>query len=287
MVFVQAGQAASEISAQGALDRETLANLTYRSEWTASGEAPLVDGLYSEPAAPGSAIELSISLGEHLAFDRARERAAAILIASPGGSGTFYELALVEADGVPEHVASVTLGDRVLIQSLAFDGDEIVVEMVAHGAEDPMCCPTQSVRVRNALREGALVEVSREVLDREVGSETDSPLIGQAWTWHRFLSGDSGTIEVDDPDRYTLTLDPDGTYRVEADCNLSGGAYTLSEGGLVLEPGPTTLAACGPDSLSDRYLTLLGHVRTYVLEGEQLYLDLWADGGQMVFQPAE
>jgi heat shock protein HslJ len=245
----------------------------------------LVDGVYSEPVAPDSAIELSISLGEDLAFDRARQRAAAILIASPGGSGTFYELALVEADGAPRHVASATLGDRVLIESLSFDGDEIVVEMVTQGPEDPMCCPTQRVRVRYALQEGRLVEISRQVLDREEGGEPGSPLVGRTWTWQRFLSGDGSEIEVDDPARYTLTLGPDGVYQVKADCNLSSGAYTLADGSLLLEPGPTTLAECGPDSLSDRYLTLLGHVRTYVLEGEQLYLDLWADGGQMVFQP--
>jgi heat shock protein HslJ len=147
-----------------------------------------------------------------------------------------------------------------------------------------MCCPTQLVRVRYALQEGALVEVSREVIDGGMGGETSEPLVGRIWTWQRFLSGDGSTIEVDDPDRYTLTLKPDGTYHVEADCNLSSGSYTLAEGSLLLAAGPTTLAACGPESLSDRYLTLLGHVRTYLLEGEQLYLDLWADGGQMVFQ---
>jgi heat shock protein HslJ len=168
-----------------------------------------------------------------------------------------------------------------VIEALAFEGAEIVVDMVTHGPDDPMCCPTQRVRLRYALQEGVLVEVSRQVLE---GEGTGALVVGRIWTWQRFLSGNGDLIEVDDSTRYTLALGLDGTYHVEADCNVSGGTYTLTEGSLVLELGPTTLAECGPDSLSERYLTLLGNVRTYVLEGEQLYLDLWADGGQMVFQ---
>lgn len=34
-----------------------LANATYKSEWTQYGTAPLTDGDYREPAAPGSATE--------------------------------------------------------------------------------------------------------------------------------------------------------------------------------------------------------------------------------------
>jgi heat shock protein HslJ len=69
---------------------------------------------------------------------------------------------------------------------------------------------------------------------------------------------------------------------------MSGGAYTLDEGSLTLQPGPTTLAECGPDSLYDEFLAKLGYVRTYVYLADdgKWVLDLWADAGQMVFQRA-
>jgi heat shock protein HslJ len=115
--------------------------------------------------------------------------------------------------------------------------------------------------------------------------ETESDLVGMTWVWVEFLGGDDSRIDVDDPSHYTLTLNPDGTYQVKADCNRSGGAYTLDEGSLTLQPGPTTLAECGPDSLYDEFLAYLGDVRTYVMDGEKLVLDLWADAGHMVFRP--
>jgi heat shock protein HslJ len=119
--------------------------------------------------------------------------------------------------------------------------------------------------------------------------EIEPGLVGITWEWVQFLGGDDSRIDVGDPSRYTLTLNPDGTYQVMADCNRSGGAYILDEAHLTLEPGPTTLAECGPDSLYDEFLTKLGYVRThvYVVDEAKWVLDLWADAGQMVFQRAE
>ena len=105
------------------------------------------------------------------------------------------------------------------------------------------------------------------------------------WEWVRFDdTADKNNIVVDDPSLYTLRLNEDGTYSVKADCNLASGNYELESSSLKLLPGPTTLAECGPDSLYNTFLADLGYVATYVIEGEQLYLNLWADGGNMVFR---
>ncbi|NIN65879.1 MAG: META domain-containing protein, partial [Anaerolineae bacterium] len=67
----------------------------------------------------------------------------------------------------------------------------------------------------------------------------------------------------------------------------ASGTYTLDgAGGLTLELGPTTLAECEPGSLYDEYLEMLGWVRTYVLEGDQLVLNMMADGGDLFFDKA-
>ena len=52
---------------------------------------------------------------------------------------------------------------------------------------------------------------------------------GVVWEWERSVGGDDSVIEVDQPEKYTLTLSPDGTYQVRDDCNRAGGAYTLDE----------------------------------------------------------
>jgi heat shock protein HslJ len=73
-----------------------------------------------------------------------------------------------------------------------------------------------------------------------------------------------------------------------ADCNRAGGGYTLETSRLTLGPGPMTLAECGPDSLYDEYVRMLGDVRTYVRPGgsDQLVLNLFADAGNLFFRPA-
>jgi len=43
------------------------------------------------------------------------------------------------------------------------------------------------------------------------------------------------------------------------------------------------MAECGPDSLHNEYLRLLGDVVTYVREGDNLYLNLKVDAGNMKF----
>lgn len=138
------------------LDENFLANMEYKSEWTQSGTAPLVNGEYREQAAPGSATETVVMLTSYAAYGElnGEPAAAVILVTDPGGSGTFYELAVVvERDGQPVHLTSTQLGDRVQINSLEIVDDAILVDMVAHGPDDPMCCPTQRVR-RSYVLEG-------------------------------------------------------------------------------------------------------------------------------------
>lgn len=144
---------------------EALQNTVFQSEWTQSGTARLVNGEYREATAPGSATETVVKLTEHVAVGEVDGQpvAAAIIVTDPGGSGTFYDLALViEQDGTPTNVANIRLGDRVEINSIAIDNGEIVVDMVMQGPNDPMCCPTQRVINQYGRQEGGLVETASE-----------------------------------------------------------------------------------------------------------------------------
>jgi heat shock protein HslJ len=89
---------------------------------------------------------------------------------------------------------------------------------------------------------------------------------------------------VSDPEDYTLVLRSDGTYRVKADCNVGSGGYTLEGNNLTLEPGPMTLAECGPESLFDLYLTKLGSVESLSVQDGRLILHLGGNAGKVVFR---
>jgi heat shock protein HslJ len=281
----------SQPTAQLTLD--ALRNATYPSEWEESGAITLTDGRYEgEPFVEGGATRLVVTLVSPLAFGDLNgdgvDDAVVILVANPGGSGTFYSLEAVGNDGgEPVHLASYPLGDRVRVRSLAVEGGQIALEMVAHGPDDPMCCPTQVVRNTYALEGGALVEKGSEAIGTvEKPGEAAAPpeLLGRPWYWQSYLdTAGVGDISVGDPAKYMVVFLPDGTYHILADCNSGSGRYTVDGSRLTLEPGPITLAACGPGSLDAQFLAKLGDVVTFVLEGGKLFLNLKMDVGDMVF----
>jgi hypothetical protein len=137
----------------GALQRlpsQMMENLTYPSNWTAEGTAPLVDGQYEEAATPGSATMTQVQLLSDLtAFgdldaDGVAD-AAVVLVTDPGGSGTFYDLvAVLDRNGNAFPVATSNLGDRIEINSLTIQNGQIVVEMLTRSPDEPMAAdPTQ------------------------------------------------------------------------------------------------------------------------------------------------
>ena len=122
-------------------------------------------------------------------------------------------------------------------------------------------------------------------------AETAIPdkLIG-TWQWQAFEDSASGAessaITVDDPALYVLNLLDDGTAQVTADCNVAQMDYRVDGNSLTFLPGPMTLAACGPDSLSNEFVMRLGEVASYVVDGEQLVLNLKVDAGNLIFATA-
>jgi heat shock protein HslJ len=271
-----------------ALSEEALRNLEVQSEWTQSGTAPLTNGEYREPAAPGSATETIVRLTGPIAYGQlnGQDVAAAVLVTDPGGSGTFYELAVVaEQDGQPVHIASALLGDRVQINSVAIENNQIVVDMISHGPDDPLCCPTQAVVQTYELQGDQLLPTTSQ--GTGLGTDAGLDIVGVVWKWERFLESNDNTVIVPNPDSYTLEFLPDGQVQILADCNRVGGSYTVSGSLLTIELGPSTKAACPPGSLSDEYLRLLQDVNSYMVDGDNLALAIKYDTGIMAFAPGK
>ena len=118
------------------------------------------------------------------------------------------------------------------------------------------------------------------------GGKTDS-IVGPTWQWEAFQdTAEINDLTVPDPENYTLTLNEDGTASIKADCNQVTWIYELDGSKLTFDTtGPATLAMCAEGSLDQQFLERLGNTATYVIEDGMLYLNLWADAGNLVFKP--
>lgn len=126
----------------------------------------LVDGRFEgEPFVPGAATRPVVTLvpGTMAQGDLdgdETDEAVVVLTSDSGGSGVFIYLAVVrESDGEPDNMATLSLGDRVRVTALSIDDGKILAELVEHGPNDPMCCPTSEAQREWLLQDGELVEL--------------------------------------------------------------------------------------------------------------------------------
>jgi heat shock protein HslJ len=272
-------------SAPPGLSPQELANATYPTQYVPAGSVTLENGRFSEPVAPGSATEVKVSLTRWLAYGEldGQPAAAIVLVSDPGGSGTFYDLyVMVSQNSQPVSLASTMLGDRIQINSMTIENNQIVVDMIQSGPEDPFCCPTQQVIKSFELQGGELVEVSSQIVEDE-GSSPE--LVGPVWLWQQTLMNNGDQFTPDNPGNYTLQFNPDGTLAIQADCNRVGGSYTLDGSQLTTELGPSTLVACPEGSLGDQFVANISGANSYFFDGNELLIDLMFDSGTMRFSP--
>jgi heat shock protein HslJ len=115
-------------------------------------------------------------------------------------------------------------------------------------------------------------------------SDNDPPsALYTVWQLQEFVLTDGTVSAVDDPAKYTLTLNMDGTASVRADCNMCNGNFNADDNSLSFGLMACTLAACPPGSFDARYLAALGTASDYELT-PALLLDY--AGGTMRFIPA-
>lgn len=393
------------------LDKNALYNATYSSELMPGGKATLKDGTYAAPADPSGAPGAQMMLTKQIAYGdlNGTPSAAVVTGSTGGGSGFFYIISLMQnQDGKPVEVATTGTGDRSPALALVIENNQLMVDYLTQGPDQPMCCgnlrvvdtyalegnklsqishqelgylgpngetPGQPVAVtgevvyreRIAMPEGAVITVrvsdvsladapavviGEQVIENpgnvpvkfsvaydaskiqpsrtyavsariEVNgklewiSTTRIPVItdgaptsnvtvpvervggsasansddaakkltGVVWQWQSAANA-SGDTKVNDPTRYTITFNADGTANIKNDCNNILANYTLDGANMKLELGPSTLVACPEDTLYTEFRAQLSAVSSYKLENEMLLLET-ADGGVMKFSAGE
>jgi heat shock protein HslJ len=116
------------------------------------------------------------------------------------------------------------------------------------------------------------------------GKTPTEPITEITWQWASLSETQPASQSVTpDPENYTLTLSPDGTLNIKADCNIVMGSFELDGSSITIQLGPSTMAFCGEQSLDLNYLKLLENVESYALENGGLVLELKEGAGRMVF----
>ncbi len=117
-----------------------------------------------------------------------------------------------------------------------------------------------------------------------------APLAGTSWELVELRSPEDsiGTVRVDDPARYTITFNTDGSAALRLDCNRGRGTWRSEAPGRI-EFGvvATTRMMCPPGSLDARLGREMPFVRVYAIQGDTLRLELMADGGQQFWRRAQ
>jgi heat shock protein HslJ len=108
-------------------------------------------------------------------------------------------------------------------------------------------------------------------------------ITGIVWKWRQSLYNNDQRAAPDDPSRYTIVFQPDGSLNIRVDCNRAGGKYSLQKSALTIEVTHSTRAACPPDSLEQTFLKNLNAAAIYFMRDGQLYIDLKYDSGTMKF----
>ena len=119
------------------------------------------------------------------------------------------------------------------------------------------------------------------------------PLAGTNWRLVRFQSMDDaiGVIRPKDSSAYTMTLDADGSVRMQLNCNRAMGTWSAApasnaiSGTFRFGPLATTKALCPTPSMDERVARDAQWVRGYLLRDGMLHLSLMADAGIYSWEP--
>ena len=118
-----------------------------------------------------------------------------------------------------------------------------------------------------------------------VACSGSNDLLNTTWQWTSLKEAQPASQSVvPNPENYTIVFEKEDTFTATADCNQISGTYLLKGKKLSIMPGPSTMAECGPDSLSDMYVALLSQVTSYEMDGDTLILVVGDGNARMAFQ---
>ena len=148
-----------------ALTLEQLKNAEVKITGTTGAQmrtVKLTDGEFISGNDPASTDYVSVHIGQQVAYGDLNgdglQDAAIIIGENYGGTGDFVSVvAMFNQGGQPVFTASAGVDDRPIVNTLAIENGEILLDAIVHGPNDPGCCPAQPVTESFRLWGGRLV----------------------------------------------------------------------------------------------------------------------------------
>lgn len=251
----------------------------------------LVDGVYEEEAAPGSASKISTQyFGNGLTTDLnadGKDDQVFLLTQDTGGSGTFfYVVGAVKLDRGYVGSEALFIGDRIAPQSTNLDANGNVVINYADRAPGEDFSVSPSVGKSLVLKFDPVAMQFGEVVQNFEGEANPDvmTLDMKKWQWVSALYEDGRTITPKKPDAFTLTFTKDGRFSASTDCNGVGGEYTTKDDVIAFDKMMSTLMFC-EGSQEAEFSELLTNTTGYSFSSKgELLLHLKFDSGTVVFK---
>jgi heat shock protein HslJ len=191
-----------------------------------------------------------------------------------------------EPDGLMEQEAAY-LAALETAATYSIQGDTLEMRT----AEDALVAMYTNAGPAAEAGTGASEVVTGTEIVTETATMTETGAVdaitGVTWQWVATEYSDDTTLTIDDPSRYTILLQPDGTAALQVDCNRGGGSYTLDGSLLSLDVVEMTRMACPEGSLAEVFIRELNSAATFVMDGEEFVINLAIDTGNMRFARAE
>jgi heat shock protein HslJ len=178
------------------------------------------------------------------------------------------------------------------------DSSELTDEQIEAFNADPAAAINSVAEQLNGLStdqwEPDLAALDAVVASLQIEGMTAAGLVDKTWEWTEGPAqpGSSEIVTIEDPSLYQVTYGSDGNINYTADCNSGSMPYELSNAGMtgsmLASPGPMTLAACEPESLSDSFISSLQAAQSYQVwaGGNEMELVLPAGGGFLLLRDA-
>jgi len=180
----------------------------------------------------------------------------------------------------------ISRSDGAIASLDLYNSHSIRAEYSRYVETDAQCCPSKLEAVFfNVDEENGVLVPGDSYIISEARQEPDPEmpsLEGTKWQWVSTTTPVE-EIAVKDPAKYTLEFLPEGKATIQADCNRGNGTFNQTGASLYFSPFAVTKMACPGGSQDAEFLKNLEFVRIMKLEDGKLFLDLFADGGTMMF----
>jgi len=212
------------------------------------------------------------------------------------GAGAPTAVATEEATEEPTAEATAEATEEATEEATAEATQEPTEEATMEPTEEATAEPTEEATEEPTAE--ATMEPTEEATEEPTAEATEEPaeessegagsgeLTGTSWQWVQSVYEGDMVVLANDPTRYTITFNDDGSVQAQIDCNQGRGTYTVDGSNLTFGAITSTRMACPGDSQDGVFAADLAAVTSYMFADGNLHLTTSTDG-VMEFAPVE